>query len=85
LVTLVSSTIGYAVSEIDLYRTSDGGKSWKIISDDSLKKLASNYVGPINEIHFETEERGYVTLEGNDYSRMILLTSNGGQTWTRLN
>jgi hypothetical protein len=81
----VSSTIGYAVSGFDLYRTSDGGKSWKIISDDSLKKLASNYAGPINEIHFENEERGYITVEGNDYSRMILLTSNGGQTWTRLN
>jgi photosystem II stability/assembly factor-like uncharacterized protein len=81
----VSSSIGYAVKGFDLFRTTDGGKSWKIISDDSLKKLASHYVGPINEIHFETEERGYVILEGNDYSRMILLTSNGGQTWTRLN
>jgi photosystem II stability/assembly factor-like uncharacterized protein len=80
-----SSTIGYAVKGFDLFRTIDGGKSWKIISDDSLKKLASFYAGTISEIHFENEERGYITVEGNDYSRMILLTSNGGQTWTRLN
>jgi len=81
----VSSTIGYAVKGFDLFRTTDGGKNWTVVSDDSLKKSASNYAGDINEIHFENEDIGYIAVEGDDYSRRVVITSNGGRTWTRLN
>jgi hypothetical protein len=66
----------YVILEGELYKSGDGGQTWKVIG-----RLPPLDVAPSNMMVFCDEEHGFV---GNEASN-IYYTSDGGLTWeTRL-
>ena len=66
----VSWVIGWAESEGAIYRTSDGGSTWKRVGEDIIT--------PITGTSFVTPELGWGISEKRIYS-----TQDGGGRWTR--
>jgi hypothetical protein len=60
--------IGYAASQSALYRTNDGGKTWK--------RLGVGKVGSLGFLHFSTRRKGWI---GGDEMRT---TEDGGDNWS---
>ena len=81
----LNETLGFAITEDEVYRTKDGGGNWEALDADPP--------GPLGRVHFATEEIGYV-VGGTSGSRTfqnteqgmstILRTTDGGNTWTTL-
>lgn len=80
----VDSMTGWAAGDAGaVYRTTDGGKSWK--------PLLSGAAANINFIYFIDWNHGWMLGEGsskiaddeNDNETILLFTTNGGRTWTR--
>jgi hypothetical protein len=61
--------VGYVGNNL-LYKTEDGGKTWRDIS------ISSNYAGTIYSIYFLSKENGFIAKGGS-----ILQTNDGGNTW----
>ncbi len=80
----VDSMTGWAAGDAGaVYRTTDGGRTWKPL----LAGAAAN----INFIHFVDWNHGWMLGESsgkpsadeNEGETILLLTTNGGRTWTR--
>jgi len=78
----VDSMTGWAAGDAGaVYRTTDGGRSWKPL----LSAVATN----INFIYFIDWNHGWMLSESggkmadeNDGESVLLITANGGRTWT---
>lgn len=66
-----------------IYRTGDGGETWKKISDNLPKNL---WVSRVQASAFE-KNRVYASLNGyrwDDFESYIYASENGGDTWERI-
>ena len=82
LMDFLTPQVGFGINGETLYKTTDGGAHWSEVTSTNLKTLASQYVGPISEVHFVNQQQGYVVLMGNDMQSELLVTTDGGKTWT---
>jgi len=67
----VTGSTGYAVTDHDVYKTTDSAKSWQVID--------GNTNGRINGVHFISPLKGY-SYGDNGF---VKKTVDGGQTWSR--
>lgn len=72
---MIDKNWGWAVSRVSVFRTDDGGTTWK---DVSPKNRSGNFAGE----YFLDKDNGWVAFSGSDYSPCtIFRTSDGGATW----
>jgi photosystem II stability/assembly factor-like uncharacterized protein len=76
-------------SSYALYRTSDGGRSWEKLQDGrspSAWWLPKNNVSILGAPHFVSPQLGWIliTFDGGTSSAGVLLTKDGGKTWSRV-
>jgi photosystem II stability/assembly factor-like uncharacterized protein len=79
----VDSMTGWAAGDAGaVYRTTDGGRNWK--------PLLSGAAANINFIHFADWNHGWMLGESggkmgedSESGNILLITTNGGRTWTR--
>jgi len=72
-VQMVSATIGYALTDGAVFKTTNGGVTWL--------QLTFPNVGPPLCLHFLNDTTGWVG-GGSSVGSFILRTSNGGASWT---
>jgi photosystem II stability/assembly factor-like uncharacterized protein len=80
-VSFVDATHGWAVGDLDILVTSDGGATWTHQDPGSL----SPNVG-FRGVSFVDADHGWIVgadFQPQDQSNVILVTSDGGQTWTQ--
>ena len=72
--------IGFVGTESDLYKTTDGGKSWHGVWDSDW--AFSNYF--VTDITFKDSLTGWFSIFGSPDRGACYRTSNGGESWTEL-
>jgi photosystem II stability/assembly factor-like uncharacterized protein len=73
-ISFVNSNTGYfTTANGDLYKTTDGGSNWTLVSD--FNSINFGY----NQIEFITENQGYLW---NGADTKVYLTRDSGATWT---
>jgi photosystem II stability/assembly factor-like uncharacterized protein len=82
---LLNSSVGSGQSNKTLYQTTDGGRTWKEISDHSLTNqfdINNAAHGSVNNMKFINSAEGWIagSLQGKMY---LLKTNDGGNTWNR--
>lgn len=70
----ISEMDGWAVNGSQLYRTTDGGKTWS--------KLGSPYACTVSGIYFFNSKQGVLLGSSKDGSCILLQTADGGKTWS---
>ena len=70
--------VGYTGHDDDLYKTSDGGKSWTRVYEHNVTGNINFASGNI-DFQFITEQIGYTGHDDDLYK-----TSDGGKSWTRV-
>ena len=86
-----NSNVGYVVigSSGNILKTVDAGNSWNLIKC-ALDNQAENVYNELESIYFTDMNTGYVVGEkekkyvDNGFSRLILKTTDGGNTWNSL-
>lgn len=76
----VNSTLGFAAcNESELYKTTNGGSSWSIVS--TFPEVIDSYlnIADLTDIHFTSANNGFVLGGGFVYK-----TTDGGSTWTQI-
>lgn len=73
----VNQSTGFVTADqyAKVFRTSDGGSTWKQISP-----TGSSYEG-VTDLDFLTPELGYMVLKSGSGGSLIVKTTNGGETW----
>ena len=78
---MIDKNIGYAHSfggsEVDLFKTEDGGKTW---NNWSISISINN--NPFTML-FVDENQGYIAQRGDTLQASMMITSDGGLTWTK--
>jgi photosystem II stability/assembly factor-like uncharacterized protein len=77
--------MGQGMSKADniLYKTNDGGKSWREISNSSTGKLPGE---TLSDLLFTSNERGWLTVNSPRNGFIGLFqTEDGGKTWSHTN
>lgn len=70
----ISETDGWAVSESQLYRTTNGGKTWS--------KLGKPFSFAVTGTYFFNSHDGLLLGSSEDTPCILLQTVNGGETWS---
>jgi len=79
----VDSMTGWAAGDAGaVYRTTDGGKSWKPLLSGAAANINFIYFIDWNHGWMLGESGGKITDEAEG-ENILLLTTNGGRTWTR--
>ncbi|MCI0524352.1 MAG: YCF48-related protein [Acidobacteria bacterium] len=80
----VDSMTGWAAGDAGaVYRTTDGGKTWKPLLAGAAANINFIYFIDWNHGWMLGEGSGRVATDENDNETVLLLTTNGGRTWTR--
>ncbi len=78
-----SNILRASLPGMGIYKTTDGGKTWKHMGLENTGTIARVIIHPTNP------KIVYVAASGNEWSyskdRGIYMTRNGGKTWKRLN
>jgi photosystem II stability/assembly factor-like uncharacterized protein len=73
---------GWSFKDSTLYRTNDGGQTWRAIRSDSLRSFLNRYPN-VRQLAFATREVGWILLVSKDGSQTRLLKSaDAGSTWS---
>jgi hypothetical protein len=76
-----SSQVGYAASDTNfIYKTTDGGKSWTQVQFNNSQ---INSYAKCKKLEFYDDQNGICYLEDSYFLKAVLVTNNGGTTWTR--
>jgi len=70
----ISEIDGWAVSESQLYRTANGGKTWS--------KLGEPFSFAVSAVYFFNSQQGVLLGSSKDTSCILLQTVDGGKTWS---
>ena len=70
----ISATDGWAVSESQLYRTTNGGETWS--------KLGEPFSFAVSGAYFFNSQQGVLLGSSKDTSCILLQTVDGGKTWS---
>ncbi|QQE79097.1 hypothetical protein [Alicyclobacillus sp. SO9] len=73
------------LTDVQLWHTTDGGTTWSKIADSSTMQLSSVPANAYFTVSFQNREVGIVTitpLGGTKQSASVLMTTDGGTTWT---
>lgn len=71
-----SATDGWAVSEGQLFHTTDSGKNWD--------KVGKPYTYAVSGLFFFSDQEGVLLGKSEETSCILLKTSDGGETWNDL-
>lgn len=72
------STVGYATGPGGVFKSADGGRSWRDITPLALNGIESRTWG----CYFTHRDSGVVMSGGCGDQQLFLRTTNGGNTWT---
>lgn len=72
------STVGYATGPGGVFKSADGGRTWRDITPLQLNGIESRTWG----CHFTHRDSGIVLSGGCGDQQLFLRTTNGGNTWT---
>jgi len=80
----LSIDTGWICASSGLVKTTDGGRSWNVVTPKFLIDGVSN--GRVNCIHFSSSSRGWIGGENSFGNEPLIATTNdGGMTWARQN
>ena len=71
-----SATDGWAVSKVQLFHTTDGGKNWD--------KVGTPFTFTVSGLFFFSDQEGVLLGKNEETSCILLKTSDGGETWNDL-
>ena len=74
---MIDENIGYVhnfrSSEIEIYKTTDGGATWNELTVESDKW--------VHDMLFVDENNGYISQQGDSLDASMMITTDGGLTW----
>jgi photosystem II stability/assembly factor-like uncharacterized protein len=80
----VDSMTGWAAGDAGaVYRTTDGGKTWKPLLAGAAANINFIYFIDWNHGWMLGEGSGKIAADENDNETVLLFTTNGGRTWSR--
>lgn len=76
IIQFVNDSIGYILSESELFRTNDAGTNW-------FQLINAPIIGSVHNMYFYNENIGYLLGAGYLVGGEIVKTIDGGISWTR--
>jgi photosystem II stability/assembly factor-like uncharacterized protein len=78
VVTMVSTTTGWAIMDASILRTTDGGSHWRVVNSAAVLRGVPSYAHP----YFLDDSHAWFMSPGAQETQ-ITRTSDGGRTWQK--